>query len=131
MAGALLTFYLGSVGAETWTRVTWTFWIWVILILGGAANNAGVALGAFSFTLLLKAVDQVKFNFQPFIPVDVNWLEYIMFAALLIGILVVRPDGILPEKPTLTLPRSVLGHIMESNVNPVDDEKSQPAKQTI
>jgi len=131
MAGALLTFYLGSVGAETWTRVTWTFWIWVILILGGAANNAGVALGAFSFTLLLKAVDQVKFNFQPFIPVDVNWLEYIMFAALLIGILVVRPDGILPEKPTLTLPRSVLGHIMESNVNTVDDEKSQPGKQTI
>src|SRR6267378_3616562 len=125
MAGALLTFYLGSVGAETWTRVTWTFWIWVIIILGGAANNAGVALGAFSFTLLLKAVDQVKFNFQPFIPVDVNWLEYIMFAALLIAILVVRPDGIMPEKPTLTLPRTALGHIMESSVNPAENERDE------
>ena len=47
MAGALLTFYVGAVNAETWTRITWTFWIWVMVIIGGAANNAGVALGAF------------------------------------------------------------------------------------
>ena len=123
MAGALLTFYLGSVGSETWTRVTWTFWIWVIVILGGAANNAGVALGAFSFTFLLKAVDQVKFNFQPFIPIDVNWLEYIMFAALLIAILAIRPEGMLREKPTLTMPRSVLERIMESSVDPVENNQ--------
>src|SRR6266568_9455058 len=60
MAGALLTFYVGAVNAESWTRITWTFWIWVMLIIGGAANNAGVALGAFSFTFLFKVVDQVK-----------------------------------------------------------------------
>ena len=40
MAGALLTFYVGAVNAESWTRITWTFWIWVMLIIGGAANNA-------------------------------------------------------------------------------------------
>src|SRR3989442_5120771 len=32
MAGALLTFYAGSVGSETWTRYEWTFWIWVMVI---------------------------------------------------------------------------------------------------
>jgi branched-chain amino acid transport system permease protein len=115
IAGALLTFYVGSVGADTWTRITWTFWIWVMVIMGGAANNGGVALGAFSFTLLFKVVDQVKFNFSSFIPFDVNWLEYMAFAGLLILILAFRPGGILPEKSSLTLPWRTVGEIMESN----------------
>src|SRR5712664_1797270 len=112
MAGALLTFYAGSVNAEGWTRITWTFWIWVMVIIGGAANNAGVALGAFSFTFLFKIVDQVKFYFQGSIPFDVNWLEYLMFASLLILILAFRPGGILPEKSSVTLPWRTVAEIM-------------------
>ena len=112
MAGALLTFYVGAVNAEGWTRITWTFWIWVMLIIGGAANNAGVALGAFSFTFLFKVVDQVKFYFQGSIPFDVNWLEYLMFASLLILILAFRPGGILPEKSSVTLPWRTVAEIM-------------------
>lgn len=113
MAGALLTFYVSSVGPETWTRVTWTFWPWVIVILGGAANNAGVALGTLVFTFTMKIIDQVKFTFQPIIPFDVNWLEYLVFAAMLILTLALRPGGILPEKSSTTLPRSVVARIME------------------
>ncbi len=113
MAGALLTFYAGSVGAETWNRITWTFWPWVIVIIGGAANNLGVALGAFSFTLILKGVDQVKFRFQDLIPFDVNWLEYLAIASLLILILVLRPGGILPEKSSATLPTPTVAAIIE------------------
>src|SRR5207253_43190 len=114
MAGALLTFYVGAVNAETWTRITWTFWIWVMVIIGGAANNAGVALGAFSFTFLFKTVDLVKFYFQGYIPFDVNWLEYLMFAALLILILAYRPGGILPEKSSATLPWRTIAQIVKS-----------------
>ncbi len=112
MAGAFLTFYVGSINSE-WPRITWTFWIWVMVIIGGAGNNAGVALGAFSFTFLLKVTDQVKFYFQPYIPFDVNWLEYIAFASLLILVLALRPGGILPERSTLTLPRTTVAVIMQ------------------
>src|SRR5438477_10283365 len=114
MAGALLTFYVGAVNAEAWTRITWTCWIWVMVIIGGAANNAGVALGAFSFTFLFKVVDQVKFYFQGSIPFDVNWLEYLMFAALLILILAYRPGGVLPEKSSATLPWRTIAQIVQS-----------------
>ncbi len=113
MAGALLTFYVGSVGSETWTRIEWTFWIWVMVIIGGAANNAGVALGAFWFTIQFKFVEQVKYQFSSYIPFDVNWLEYILFASLLISILAFRPGGILPEKSSLTLPPTQVQGIME------------------
>src|SRR5919109_388694 len=114
VAGALLTFYVGSVGADTWTRVTWTFWIWVMVIIGGAANNSGVALGALAFTLLFKVTDQIKANFSAFVPVDVNWLRYLMFAGLLIMILAYRPGGILPEKSTATLPWTSIAQIVKS-----------------
>src|SRR6266700_6982172 len=112
MAGALLTFYAGSVGSETWTRYEWTFWIWVMVIMGGAANNAGVALGSFSFLFLFKVVDQVKFYFSGYVPFDVNWLEYLSFASLLILILAFRPGGILPEKSSVTLPWRTVAEIM-------------------
>ena len=85
-----------------------------MVIIGGAANNAGVALGAFSFTFLFKTVDLVKFYFQGYIPFDVNWLEYLMFAALLILILAYRPGGILPEKSSATLPWRTIAQIVQS-----------------
>ena len=129
MAGALLTFYAGAVGAETWTRITWTFWIWVMVIMGGAANNGGVALGAFFFTLLFKVVDQVKFYFSGYIPFDVNWLEYMSFAGLLILILAFRPGGILPEKSSLTLPWRTVAEIVQANQrSPVrTDQPTEPS----
>ncbi len=131
MAGALLTFYVGAVNAETWTRITWTFWIWVMLIIGGAANNAGVALGAFSFTFLFKVVDQVKFYFQGSIPFDVNWLEYLMFASLLILILAFRPGGILPERSSVTLPWRTVEQIMRPKPGSVDiSPKTEGSKES-
>jgi branched-chain amino acid transport system permease protein len=97
-----------------------------MVIIGGAANNTGVALGALSFTFLFKAVDQVKFQFQSYIPFDVNWFEYLLFASLLILILVFRPGGILPEKSSLTLPRQTVTMIMEQNTGPIRKASEEP-----
>src|SRR5213594_1912436 len=123
MAGALLTFYVGAVNAESWTRYEWTFWIWVMVIMGGAANNAGVALGSFSFLFLFKTLDIVKLHFQ--LPVDVNWIEYILFASILISVLIFRPGGILPEKSSVTLPRGTVAAIMETRQRDAGRPKEQ------
>lgn len=112
MAGALVTFYSGAVGADTWTRFAWTFWPWLIVIIGGAGNNAGVALGALFFTAVTKGLEQIKFSFQGYVPFDVNWLQYLILASLLIIILYVRPEGILREKPTPTLPSGTLSSLV-------------------
>ncbi len=125
MAGALLTFYAGSVGSETWTRLEWTFWIWVMVIMGGAANNGGVALGSFSFLFLFKTLDIVKLHVQ--LPVDMNWIEYILFASILISVLIFRPGGILPEKSSKTLPRETVAAIMETRRRDDGRPKEQTA----
>ena len=130
ITGALLTFYVGSVGAETWTRVSWTFWPWVIVIIGGAANNLGVAVGAFSFTFLMRFIDQVKFQFQSYLPIDVNWFQYLLFATILILILMFRPEGILPEKSSTTLPMGRVAWMMQRKPAIGQDEKSKNDSQS-
>ncbi len=106
VAGALFTFYTASVEYDTWTRFAWTFWPFLIVIIGGAGNNAGVAFGAFFFAAVFKGLEQIKFAFQPYIFFDVNWLQDLVFAGLLIAILLIRPEGIIREKPTMTIRRS-------------------------
>jgi branched-chain amino acid transport system permease protein len=128
MAGALLTFQVASVGPGTWDRITWTFWIWVMVIIGGSGNNLGVALGALSFTFLFDTIDQVQFALQLYLPafVDVNFLRYILFAGLLILILAFRPGGILPERSSPTLPRRTITSILEGKDAKGEMKKLEP-----
>jgi len=114
MAGALYTFYTAAVEYDTWTRFAWTFWPFLIVIIGGAGNNFGVAVGAFFFTLILKGLEQVKFAFQPYLFFDVNWLQDFLFAGLLLGILLIRPEGILRERQTRTISKKKLLGIIGS-----------------
>ncbi|MBO0887957.1 branched-chain amino acid ABC transporter permease [Candidatus Bathyarchaeota archaeon] len=114
MAGALLTFYVESIGPDTWSRQDWTFPFWVIVILGGAANNSGVALGAFIYEFVLKVVDQAKFLFKGLLPFDVSRLEFLAFSAILILVLAFKPAGLIPEKPSLTLDHNTVFALMQA-----------------
>lgn len=114
MAGALFTFYIASAEYDTWTRFAWTFWPFLIVIIGGAGNNVGVALGALFFSLTFKGLQQIQSYIQPYIFFDVNWLQDLLFASLLVIILLVRPEGILREKSTPTLSRGKLSKIFAS-----------------
>jgi branched-chain amino acid transport system permease protein len=114
MAGAIFTFYIASVEYDTWTRFAWTFWPFLIVIIGGAVNNFGVALGAAFFTLVFKGLQQIQPYVQPYLFFDANWLQDLLFASLLIVILLLRPDGIIREKSAPTLPRGKLMSIVSA-----------------
>ncbi len=127
MAGALYTFYTAAVEYDTWTRFAWTFWPFLIVIIGGAGNNFGVAVGAFFFTFILKGLEQVKFFFQPYLFFDVNWLQDFLFAGLLLGILLIRPEGILRERQTRTISRKkLLGIVGSRGEKPKGDQPPGP-----
>ena len=102
IAGALYSFYAGGVVATAYNRVDWTFWPWLIVIIGGAANNAGVAAGALIFVAARRIIEFFKDSFT-FLPFDTVWLEYLLLGILLILVLIYRPEGIIPEKPTPTI----------------------------
>ena len=112
VAGLLYSFYTVDVLPATFGRVVWTFWPWVMVIMGGAANNLGVGIGVFVFWFMIKTIDTIKFSFSNIIPFDVTWLEYLLVGTILISVLMLRPEGIVREKPTPTLPRSKLQNIL-------------------
>ena len=106
VAGALYAFYTVDVLPATYNRVVWTFWPWVMVIMGGAGSNPGVVIGVFAFWFLVKSMDIAKYAFANVIPFDVTWLEYLLIGAILIAILLIRPEGIIKEKPTPTLSKT-------------------------
>jgi branched-chain amino acid transport system permease protein len=114
IAGALFTFYIASAEYDTWTRFAWTFWPFLIVIIGGAGNNFGVAVGTFFFALTFKGLQQLQSYIQPYIFFDVNWLQDILFSSLLVIVLLIRPEGILAEKSTHTLSKKRLSTIVGS-----------------
>jgi len=125
IAGLLYSFYTVDVVPATFGRVEWTFWPWVIVIMGGAANNLGVTIGVLVFWVMIKGIDSGKFVFSNYIPFDVTWLEYLLIGVVLIAILMVRPQGILSEKSTPTLPKSRLRRILEKYTDPAESVGEQ------
>ena len=103
VAGALYAFYITYVSGIAYDRVDWTFWPWTIVVLGGMANNRGVALGTVAFILLRRLIIFYKRSLEPILPFDVVWLEYILLGLTLVLILMFKPEGLLPEKPIRTI----------------------------
>ncbi|MEM4188491.1 MAG: branched-chain amino acid ABC transporter permease [Candidatus Hadarchaeum sp.] len=103
VAGALYAFYSGAVISTAYTRASWTFIPWAMMLLGGSANNAGVVGGVFTFVFLRKIIVMYKTELGPYLPFDVLWLELILYGVMVILILLYRPEGLIPEKRTKTL----------------------------
>ncbi len=109
IAGVLLTFYTLRVQPDSFMnygRTFWTFFPFLIILLGGAGNNRGVVLGSLIFATLWELVDFYKDNIVSalHLPVEAVWLEYILFGVLMLLILFYKPEGLIPEKPIVTEP---------------------------
>lgn len=112
LAGALFSFYSGAVFANTYDRTTWTFIPWVMVILGGAANNSGVVAGTFLYVTGRKLIAFYKQSLVGIVPFDVVWLDTMLLGVVLIAALIFRPQGIFAEKSSHTLSREKMREII-------------------
>jgi hypothetical protein len=55
-----------------------------------------------------------------------NNIEYILIGCVVIGILLWRPQGLIPEKPSLTMAKSKLKSIADSAKPAKPEEKTKP-----
>lgn len=106
LSGALYSLYSVNVIATSFSRVEWTFYPILMVILGGAGNNLGAVLGAFTFVIIRILLITYKFEITSTLrlPFEAVWLEYILFGIIMLLILIYRPEGLLKEKPVLTPP---------------------------
>lgn len=111
IGGALWAFYTGSFKAVTYTRLTWTFWPWAYMMLGGIGNNLGMLVGVFVFSVIRTLIYAYKTEMTAFIPISPQWFEYILVGLAIILLVLFRPQGLFPEKPALTLPKEEIEKI--------------------
>jgi branched-chain amino acid transport system permease protein len=116
IAGVLYVLVFPAISPTTFTRTVWTFYPFVIVILGGAANNLGVGIGTAVFVGIETTIDQARtcvLGNGLVVPIDINAIEPIAIGVLLLVVLMWRPKGLLKEKPSHTIDKAKLQAIFD------------------
>jgi len=95
LAGSLFAQYIGTVSPYMF-EPTVTFTIWMMVILGGPANNLGAVLGAFMVEGFQRSSRLLKYYLN--LPLDPVNLQVMLTAVLVITVVFYRPQGLLKEK---------------------------------
>lgn len=98
VGGLLYAAYVEGVVAFGYNRLNWTFLPFVMVIVGGMANNKGVLVGTLIFVMLRKLVVFYNDSFAGLVPFDIIWLDYLLLGGIMLIVLLVKPRGIIPEK---------------------------------
>ena len=115
IGGGLYVIYTGSVAAIGLTRLTFTFWPWAYMMLGGIGSNIGVFMGVFLLTILRTMIIIFRstwFGFLLQVGIDPLWLEYTLLGAVIIIVILFLPHGLVPEKVAPMLPANRVKKVM-------------------
>ncbi len=100
IAGAFFAWQLSTVYPTNFEPLV-TFQAWIIMILGGAGNNAGTLLGAgiyWAYTALTRDLERL-----PIAADQVGALRIMVIGLILMVLMIWRPQGVLGNKDELTL----------------------------
>ncbi|AET31811.1 branched-chain amino acid ABC transporter permease [Pyrobaculum ferrireducens] len=98
VAGLLYALYVGAVHPRGFERITFTFYPWLIMVMGGMGNSRGVVEGVFIFIVIYRLLDIYKYEVGAVVGFDPVWLGYILFGAMAMVIILTMPRGIRPEE---------------------------------
>jgi branched-chain amino acid transport system permease protein len=100
MAGAFLASYLNTVNADQF-QFAFSIFILAMVILGGLGSIWGVVLGAVVLSVINNYLIPDVFNRVPRdlgLEFDLTELSFGVFGFLLVIMMVLRPEGLLPER---------------------------------
>lgn len=105
VAGGLYAPYMVTIDYSHFKPLFATFLVWVMLMLGGSGNNRGAILGAFVVWAVWSGTGYVTDSLQsalsgvaPALASRMAFLRWMFVGLLLAGIVLFRPQGILPEE---------------------------------
>jgi branched-chain amino acid transport system permease protein len=100
ISGAFLGSYLNTVNSEQF-QFSFSIFVLAMIILGGLGNIWGVVLGAVVLSMLNTWLIPDVFNTWPSkfgLDFDLTELSFAIFGFLLVIMMVIRPEGLLPER---------------------------------
>ena len=98
IGGALYAHHIRFIAPVTFDPLLATFVIWAMLMVGGSGNNRGALLGAFVVWGIWSGT-----QFLPWFFADPNF-RFFMIGVLIVGVILIRPGGILGETRRLSKP---------------------------
>ncbi|MBN2334495.1 branched-chain amino acid ABC transporter permease [Candidatus Bathyarchaeota archaeon] len=98
LAGTLIAFYFSFVVEANYQRAFWTYWPWLMLILGGPGNNAGTFLGCALIVAMRRVIIVNKWFLESLFFFPIAYFEAILLGVLLVVVIIFRPNGLIPEK---------------------------------
>lgn len=115
LSGVMLAFYFSYVVEANYQRAFWTYWPWLMLILGGPGNNAGTFLGCALIVAMRRVIIVQKWFFDKIFFFPIAFFESILLGTLLLVVMIFRPSGIIPEK-LLYIPGINYGRMVREEV---------------
>ena len=102
VTGVLIAFNYNFVQYQMFSRNDFTFWPWLMVIIGGAGNNAGALMGVMVGVGLIRGFSMLNTVFGDVIVASeqtalIGFLENMALGALLLA-MVFKPRGLIPEK---------------------------------
>jgi len=109
LSGALYAGFVGTTSPSEFLPIL-TFQIWAMLIVGGSGNNFGALLGAVIIWALWTVTESVlSAVLPPGLRQQVSAIRVVMVGAILVAMLLYRPQGMLPERRNVS-PEARLKH---------------------
>jgi branched-chain amino acid transport system permease protein len=106
LAGALYAHFVSFISPEAFDPMYATFLVWVMLIAGGSGNNRGAILGAFTIWVVWSGTEYLSNMLPPEMITRASAIRLLLVGVLLEVILLLRPQGILPERRFVSTIRS-------------------------
>jgi branched-chain amino acid transport system permease protein len=99
MAGAFLASYTNTVNADQF-QFAFSIFILAMIILGGLGSIWGVVLGAILLQLVNRYLipDVLNDKAQSWFNFDLTQLSFSIFGFILVLVMLIRPEGLLPER---------------------------------
>jgi branched-chain amino acid transport system permease protein len=96
--GVLIAYYYSFVIETNYVRATWTYWPWLMLMIGGPGNNAGTFIGTALIIAMRRLIIIYKWNLASVIWYPITLFESQLLGMLLLIVMIFRPNGLIPEK---------------------------------
>jgi branched-chain amino acid transport system permease protein len=103
VVGVLITYYYSFCIGSNFLRATWTYWPWLMLMVGGPGNNTGTLLGCTLITAMRRLITLFKWQIESLLFYPIALFENQLLGVILLAVLIFRPNGLMPEK-SLNLP---------------------------
>jgi len=99
ITGVIIAFYFSFVVEANYQRSVWTYWPWLMLIIGGPGNNAGTFLGCILVVAMRRLLIIYKWVFVKYLFFPASYFEQILLGVFLLVFMIFKSRGLIPERP--------------------------------